>query len=167
MDEKSLEVKNYEHNLTMHYEAKRKELDILLTSSIPQQLSNMKTILWVNYLMIGLMLQFINKFPLSKIIVGFFLLSLAAVISVMFAMLTNRSKSYGVPKDVQHMSLYEDNQWTISQATFDMLGALQESVKENGKVITNRGKLMHIATWFTLSSLIFIAIAFFIKQLNL
>lgn len=167
MDEKSLEVKNYEHNLTMHYEAKRKELDILLTSSIPQQLSNMKTILWMNYLMIGLMLQLINKFPLSKLIIGFFLFSLAAVISVIFAMLTNRSKSYGVPKDIRHMSNYEDHEWTISQATFDMLDALQDSVQENAKVITNRAKLMHIATWFTLCSILFISIAFFIKQLNL
>ena len=34
MIKKDLEVQNYETNLKMHYEAKRKELDILLTSSI-------------------------------------------------------------------------------------------------------------------------------------
>ena len=71
--DKDLEVKNYEHNLTMHYEAKRKELDIQLSSSMPGQMSTIKTILWINFLLIGLMMQFIKKFPLPDVIVGFFI----------------------------------------------------------------------------------------------
>jgi len=166
MDEKDLEVQNYESNLKMHYEAKRKELDILLTSSIPQQLSNMKTILWINFLMIGLMLQFIKKFPLPEINIGFFILLILAIISVILAMLTNRTKSYGVPNDILQMSKYNDNVWTVSQATLDMLGNLQESIKENRKVIVNRAKLMHMSTWFTLCSIFFIVISFSIMQIS-
>lgn len=165
MIEKDLEVQNYETNLKLHYEAKRKELDILLTSSIPQQLSNMKTILWINFLMIGLMLQFIKKFPLPDTIIGFFILSLAAISSVMLAMLTNRTKSYGVPDDIFQMSKYTDNKWTISQATLDMMGTLNISIKDNRLVITNRAKFMHLATWFTFASIFFIAISFLIKQI--
>lgn len=162
----NFEITNYEHNLKIHYEAKRKELDILLSSAIPQQLSNMKTLLWVNFLMIGLMLQFVKKFPLSDIIIGFFLLSLCAVITIMIAMLTHRTKSYGVPDDILHMSTYQDNKWTISQAILDMLNAADIAVKENREIIVKRAELMHLSTWFTVVAIFFIVVSFIIRQLN-
>ena len=165
-DEKNIEVENYEHNLKLHYEAKRKELDILLSNSIPNQLSNMKTILWINFLSIGLILQFIKKFPLSDVIIGFFVLSLCAIFTVLIAMLSNRTKSYGVNDDIKMMSIYEDNQWPKSQAIFDMLYAVQLSILDNRNVIINRAKLMHIATYLTASSLFFIIYAFVLKQLT-
>jgi len=161
-----LEIENYEHNLKIHYEAKRKELDILLTSSIPIQLSNMKTILWINFLMIGLMFQFLKKFPLPDIVIGFFILSLCAIISILFAMLTNRTKSYGVYDDVKTMSTYEDDNWTKSRAIFDMLNMLQIAIEDNRLVIINRAKLMHVATWFTLASIVFLVIIFSTLQIN-
>ena len=164
---KDLEVQNYEHNLKMHYEAKRKELDILLTSSIPQQLSNMKTLLWVNFLMIALMLQFIQKFPLPDTVIGFFLLSLCAIFLVLIAMLTSRKRFHGVPDDVLHMSTYEDNKWTVSEATLDMLSTADEAVKNNRKVLLKRADLMHISTVFTTVSIFFIIVSFFLKQTNL
>lgn len=165
MPDKSLDVENYETNLKLHYEAKRKELDILLTSSIPQQLSNMKTILWINFLMIGLMLQLIKKFPLPEIIVGFFIFSLASILCVLVAMLTNRSKSYGVPDDLLQMSKYTDNEWTVSQAILDMMGTMQTSLQDNRKVISNRGRLMHLSTWFTLWAILFALLTFTVLQI--
>lgn len=165
MAEKSQEVENYETNLKLHYEAKRKELDILLTSSIPQQLSNMKTILWINFLMIGLMLQFVKRFPLPDIIIGFFIFALVSIFCVLIAMLTNRTKSYGVPDDIWQMSKYTDNDWTVSQAMLDMMGTMQTSLLENREVIKNRGRLMHLSTWFTLWAIFFIFITFTIMQI--
>ncbi len=162
-----LEIKNYEHNLKMHYEAKRKELDILLTSSMPQQLSNMKTLLWMNFLMIGLMLQLIKKFPLPDTMIGFFILSLCAILSIMMAILTNRTKYYGVPSDILHMSTYEDNKSTISQAILDMLNAANIAVTNNQNIIIKRAELMHLSTIFTVISMFFIIISFFIKEINL
>ena len=163
----NLEVENYEYNLKIHYEAKRKELDILLSSSIPTQLSNMKTLLWINFLFIGLILQFIKKFPLSDIVIGFFLFSLLAILFILFAMLTNRSKSYGVHDDIQLMSQYSDDVWTKSRAIYDMLNTVQVSIIDNRKVLLNRAHKMHIATFLTLAALIFIVLSFFIKQINL
>jgi len=162
-----LEVESYEHNLKLHYEAKRKELDILLANSLPNQLSNIKTILWINFLLIGLMLQFIKKFPLPDTIIGFLLLSSLAIFIALIAMLSNRTKSYGVNDDLEMMSKHETNIWTKSQALIDMLHALQESIIDNRKVLANRGKLMHISTWFTLFSILFIIISFILKHLNL
>lgn len=165
---KDLTVQNYEHNVKMHYEAKRKELDILLTSSIPSQLSNMKTILWINFLMIGLILQFIKKIPLSDLLIGFFILSLCAILCILVAMLKNRTKSYGVPEDLELMNSYDStDEWIVFRATKDMMYALQESIKENRKVIIERAKLMHLSTWFTFFSLVLIIISFTLKQLNL
>jgi len=165
--EKTLEVDNYEHNLQMHYEAKRKELDILLTSSIPIQLSNMKTLLWINFLMIGLIFQFIKKFPLPDIITGFFVLSFCAILSIMIAMLTNRAKSYGVSDDLELMSKYESHEWTKSSVILDMMHTIQISIIDNRNVISNRAKLMHIATLFTIVSMIFISLTFTLKNITL
>jgi len=162
-----LEVENYEHNLKMHYEAKRKELDILLSSSIPTQLSNMKTLLWINFLFIGLVLQFIKKFPLPDIIIGFFLFSLLAIIFILFAMLTNRDKSYGVHDDIKLMSQYPDDRWTKSRAIFDMLNTVQISIIDNRNALLNRAHKMHTATFLTLVALIFIILSFSMKQINL
>lgn len=162
-----LDVESYEHNLKLHYEAKRKELDILLANSLPNQLSNIKTILWINFLMIGLIFQFIKKFPLPDTIIAFFILSSLSIVIVLIAMLSNRTKSYGVNDDLEMMSKLEVNKWTKSQGLIDMLHALQKSILDNRIVLTNRGKLMHIATWFTLFSILFIIISFMFKHLNL
>ncbi|QKF72755.1 putative membrane protein [Aliarcobacter faecis] len=166
-ENEKLEVESYEHNLKLHYEAKRKELDILLANSLPNQLSNMKTILWINILMIGLITQFIKKFPLSNTFIAFFIFSSLSIVVVLIAMLSNRTKSYGVNDDLEMMNKIKVNQWTKSQGLIDMLHALQESIIDNRKVLVNRGKLMHIATWFTLFSIFFIIISFMLKHLNL
>jgi hypothetical protein len=167
-EEQKTQIERYEQNIKLHYEAKRKELDILLSSSIPTQLSNMKTILWINFLMIGLIFQFIKKFPLPDIIVGFFFLSISAIVVVLAAMLFNRTKSYGVPDNPEYINCYDSSDdWMTFRVTKDMIYTLQGSIEENRKVIINRAKLMHIATWFTTSSLISIIFAFIAKQINL
>lgn len=164
-DDEKLQVKIFEDNIKIHYEAKRKELEILLTSSIRDQLANMKTILWINFLMIGLMFQFINKMPLPNVIIGFFIFSICALSCILLAMLFNRIKSYGVPEDLELINKYDtlDN-WVNFRIIKDFMYALQESIEENRTIIINRSKFMYIATWFTFCSLIFIVIAFIQKQ---
>lgn len=159
------QIKKYEENLKLHYEAKRKELEILLTSSIRDQLANMKTILWINFLMIGLMLQYTNTIPLPKIIIGFFILSLCALFCILIAMLFNRIKSYGVAEDLEHINKYDmSDNWVNFRITKDFMYALQESIEDNRRIIINRSKLMYVATWFTFVSLLFIVVAFILKQ---
>ncbi len=164
--DKSLEVKNYEHNISIFLDAKRKENDILLTSSIPTQLTNMKTLLWINFVLIGLMLQTISKFPMSQAIIGFFILSILAILTILIAMLTNKSKSYGLNDDINTMSYYPDDEWTISQATYDMICTVQKSIEHNRLMLRARSKKLSIAKFFTLCSIIFIIITFSIKQIN-
>lgn len=164
-DNEKLQVKIFEDNLKIHYEAKRKELKILLTSSIRDQLANMKTILWINFLMIGLMLQFINKIPLPKTIIGFFILSICAISCILLSMILNRIKSYGVPEDLELINKYDSSDdWVNFKIIKDFMYALQESIEENRAIIINRAKFMFMANLLTFSSLVFIVIAFIQKQ---
>jgi cell division protein FtsL len=165
MDNK-LAVENYEHNLRMFHEAKRKENDILLTSSIPTQLTQMKTLLWINFLLIGLMLQTINKFPMSQMLIWFFIFAIFAILVVLTAMLTNKSKSYGVNDDIKTMSYYPDHEWTKSQAIFDMISTVQLSIEHNRKMLQGRSKLLSFAKYFILSGMITIILVFTIKQIS-
>ncbi|MGB3751090.1 MAG: hypothetical protein WA945_05940 [Arcobacteraceae bacterium] len=158
------EVENYEHNLKLYYEAKRKELDIILSNSMPTQMNNIKTLLWMNFLLIGLMFQFIKKFPIPDIVIGFFILSLCAIICVLMAILSNRTKSYGTLDSYEHISEYVNNKWTKSQFFIDMIDSVIYSIKHNRKILHNKSKLMHLSTWFTLLAILFIIIAFFQMQ---
>lgn len=90
-----------------------------------------------------------------------------AIFTVLIAMLSNRTKSYGVNDNLEMMSTYKTDQWTKSQALIDMLHTLQKAILDNRRVLINRGKLMYIATWFTLFSIFFIIISFIFKHLSL
>ncbi|MDD3770508.1 MAG: hypothetical protein PHV10_07875 [Sulfuricurvum sp.] len=166
MEEKSLEVTNYETNLKLHYEAKRKELDILLTSSMPTQLSTIKTLLWMNIVMVGLMMQIFRSMPLTVMAKGFFLLSIVSICITLAAMLIKRVKSYGVIDDMEYASKLQDNQWTVSQGLADMLSAAHGSIVDNRDVIVQRAKLMHIATWLTLFSILFLCLSVWFRPIQ-
>lgn len=166
MKEKSLEVTNYEANLKLHYEAKRKELDILLTSSMPTQLSTIKTLLWMNIVMIGLMMQIFRSIPLTTIAKGFFLLSIVSICITLAAMLIKRVKSYGVIDDIEYASKLHDNEWTVSKGLADMLSAAHNSIMDNRDVIVQRAKLMHIATWITLFSILFLCLSVWFRPIQ-
>lgn len=161
------EVSNYTNNLKMHLELRRKDLDIMLTSSMPLQFSHMKTLLWLNLLIIGLILNFTQHLNLSDLIVTTLLFAVLAIVVVMTAWLTNRDRSYGSPSEPDLMSRYEDNDWTQAKATLDMIGLVDSSIKENAKVLTNRGKLMHLSAISTLCAIISLALALPISPPNL
>ncbi|MDQ7084418.1 MAG: hypothetical protein Q9M36_05600 [Sulfurovum sp.] len=82
-------------------------------------------------------------------------------------MLTNRTKAYGVPDDINYMFGFEQDKKTITNALYNMMLATKNDIDSNHKVLKNRGSLMHTATWFTLSAIIFIFISFALIQSNL
>lgn len=165
MEEKTLDVTNYEANLKLHYEAKRKELDILLTSSMPTQLSTIKTLLWMNIAMIGLMMQILKTDPLTLLSKGFFLLSVVSVCITIAAMLIKRVKSYGVIDDIAYAANLPDDKWTVSKGLADMLSAADGSIKENRNVIVQRARLMHLSTWFTLFAIVFLCLSIWFRAI--
>ena len=58
----------YENNLKLHQTELRARLNINLNTDMPEQIKIMKTILWVNFLVIALALQFLKSNPLEDII---------------------------------------------------------------------------------------------------
>ena len=162
---RTLEVENYEHNLEKLYEAKQNENNILLTSSIPIQLTQMKTLLWINFAFIGFMFQIINNFNLSQLHIAFLIFSICAIYAILFSMLRGDKKAYGVNDDIDIMNSYEDNEWTKSQVMIDMISSLQVSLEYNRKILSKRGKLLQFAKYFTLLSSIVIIIIFSTQQI--
>lgn len=161
MAEKSLEVENYEHNLTMHYETKRKELDILLTSSMPNQLSNIKTLLWFNVVSMALFFKmFLSIGHTEK---GYLILASTSIIIAIYAMLVGREKDYGSPEELDLASKYKDTRWTKSQFIIDMLNTTQKSIAFNREMVILRAKLMNLSTILTFISTVYLLILLFIK----
>ncbi|MCF6341057.1 MAG: hypothetical protein L3J10_09990 [Sulfurimonas sp.] len=161
MCKKSLEVENYEHNLTIHYETKRKELDTLLTSSMPNQLSNIKTLLWFNVVSLAIFFKLFET--IIHIDKGYLLLASASILVAIFSLLVGREKDYGSPEDLTLSSKYDDNSWTKSQFIIDMLNVTQKSIEFNRTMVAVRAKLMNLSTFFTFISTIYLVILFFIK----
>jgi hypothetical protein len=160
-----IEVENYEHNLKLLHDAKQNENNILLTSSIPTQLTQIKTLLWINFAFIGFMFQVINYFNLSQLFIAFLVFSITAIYLSLFSMLGENKKAYGVNDDIQIMSQYEDNKWTKSQVLYDMISSLQVSLEYNRKILNKRGKLLKIAKYFTLLSSFTIILIFSLQKI--
>lgn len=161
MADKSLEVENYEHNLNIHFEMKRKELDTLLTSSMPGQLANIKTILWFNVVLLALFFKVCEDQILDTLSKGYLIITGVALIIAIFAMLVGREKDYGAPEEMDMANRYEDNDWTKSQFLIDMLNTTQSSIEFNRIMVTKRAKLMNLATIFTFCSTVYFLILIF------
>ena len=89
------EIEDYEENLKLHYESKRKELDIILSSSLPHQINNIKMVLWVNFLFLGLAITVSKIIHFTWIFYSSFACSIIAVICMLIALMRRRSKMYG------------------------------------------------------------------------
>ena len=159
MIEKDLEVQNYETNLKLHYEAKRKELEMLITSSMPNQLSNIKTLLWFNVASMALFFKYFQSIELLQ--KAYLVLVSASIVLLIFAMLVARQKDYGSPEDVTLASKYESGKWTQVRFTLDMLATTQNAILFNRTVVSSRAKLMNIATLFTFFATIYLILLIF------
>jgi len=159
MQSKSLEVQDYEHNLKIHYESKRKELEILLTSSMPNQLSNIKTLLWFNVASLALLFKYFTVIDTSQ--KGYLILVSVSILILLFAMLVSRQKDYGSPEDVLLASTYQSGKWTQSRFILDMLATVQHSIEFNRTMVMQRAKMMNIATFMTFFSTIYLVLMIF------
>ena len=93
-----MDIENYEHNLKIVYDSMRKDLDIILTSTIPTQKSLMKTLLWLNLTIIGFVMNQYNKVIYEILLSPSFAFSLFAIISILYSLKKGRIKFLGSPK---------------------------------------------------------------------
>lgn len=139
-------LKNLEENLKLHQESKRKILDIMLSSSMPHQVQNIKTILWMNLLFIGLSSQIFKNIEFNYIHVAFYGFISLSILLMLIALLKNRYKWYGGYDDVDYAHNIYDNKFSKS----DMLGTL---LKNDDIAITKNREIMKNTAWYMNNSL--------------
>ena len=148
-------LKNYEHNLKLHQESKRKILDIILLSSMPHQVHNIKTIVWMNLLFLGLSIQIFKNMEQGFIHIVFYGTILLSISLMLVALLRNRYKWYGGYDDIEYSHTIYDNKYSKS----DMLGTLLKNddiaITKNREIMKNtsgfmRGALMSTFLGFAL-----------------
>ena len=144
----------YEQNLQVHQESKRNILNIMLSTSMPHQLQNIKTILWVNLLFVGLATQYLRDIAFSVYHLLFYIPVVISVSLLLLAMLSKRFKWYGGYDDIDYSyTLYEEEKpHTTMLAT--LLKNDEIAIKENKKIMKHIATFMHYALWSTLVAFI-------------
>ena len=148
-------LKNLEDNLRLHQESKRKILDIILSTSMPHQIQNIKTILWMNLLFIGLSSQIFENISFDLFHVAFYTFISLSILLMIVALLKNRYKYYGGYDDIDYAHTIYDNKFAKS----DMLGTL---LKNDDIAITKNREIMKNTALYMNYSLKSTFIAFFI-----
>ena len=120
----------------------------------------MKTILWLNFLLIGFSFHLLQKSTLSILYICFFITAFASVCSIVTALINRRYKHYGVIGDIDYMSTdIPDNEWSKSAAITAILKHADDAVIENKKIMNYLSRYMHFSSWSTLLAIFFFIFA--------
>lgn len=147
---------NYEKNLKLNYEAVRKDLDILLSHTIPMQKNLIKTYLWVNFLLLGYIMHQISQVHISTILFG--LLILIWVLSLISIYCSLRALTFGQEKffghiDISIMGKIKEDQYEHINGLNKMLEATKSAFDQNARIISKRAQYISYSLRYTLSSL--------------
>lgn len=156
MDQKDLN-ESYEYNLKLYNESIRKDLDISLTSTIPIQKNLMKTILWINTSIIGLVvLSFKEHF--SDIFMAIpFVLSLFSILIILVSLKDGRVKYFGSPK-IEELNNLQEDEYMKYRGLLNLSQSYKIAFDNNIRIVKDRGGKIAIAINFTILSIISIAI---------
>jgi hypothetical protein len=150
--EKELSEKNkkmYEDNLKLHYESYRKHLDIQLSTSMPHQINNIKTILWINVLFIGLSVQILKDVKFELFHMVFYLPVSISVLLMLLALLQRRNKWYGTYDHVDYAYDIDDSKYSTSKMIGTLMKNVREAIHGNQSIMRYISKYMHSALWTT------------------
>jgi hypothetical protein len=148
LDEKKIKI--YEDNLKLHYESYRKHLDIQLSTSMPHQIGNIKTILWVNLLFIGLSVQALKDEHFSQVHLLFYVPVTLSIILMLIALLQRRTKWYGTYDNIDYAYEIDNSKYATSKMIGTLLANVRTAVEENRKIMRYISRYMHAAMWTTL-----------------
>jgi hypothetical protein len=154
----------YEHNLKLYFESKRKDLDIILTSTIPTQKNLMKTILWLNSSILAFTITLLSK-QVGIIFLSIpFLFSFAAIFHILLSLKDGREKTFGTLALSEIEKIQQDENEKI-QALYDMNTSLDKAFKANALLVEKRAQKIGTATGYTTLSVffIFILIVFYVN----
>ncbi|RXJ90397.1 hypothetical protein CRV01_04355, partial [Arcobacter sp. CECT 8983] len=154
----------FEDNLKLYFESKRKDLDILLTSTIPTQKNLMKTILWLNSSILAFTITLLGK-QVGIIFLSIpFIFSFISIFHILFSLTDGRAKSFGtIP--LENIKKIPQNKNERIQALYDMNTCIDIAFKNNSLIIKKRANKIGLATKYTIVSVtsIFFAIVFYVN----
>lgn len=145
------QIENREKNLKLHYEAMRKDLDITLSTMIPTQKNLMKTIMWVNAIILGLILNNFQKLQYAYFMIPSFAFSAFAFGLILYSLKKGRSKSLG-HIDTKEIESIAQNRFETIIGLQKLIVATEKALNQNSEIITNRGKKIADSITFTLLS---------------
>lgn len=156
--------KFYEDNLRLYFESKRKDLDILLTSTIPTQKSLMKTILWLNTTILALVIASLSK-SIGIIFLSIpFVFSFLAIFNILKSLKDGREKTFGTFSLSHVNDLYSNDNAKI-QGLYDMNNSLDIAFKNNADLVKKRAERIATATNYSIVSIttIFIMVILYVN----
>lgn len=153
-EESKKSLSDYEENLKLHYEACRKDLDIQLSSSMPQQINIIKTILWINLLLLGVSVQLLKEVPFLLVHLVFYIPVSISVFLMLVSLLQRRVKWYGSYENIDLAHNLYGEKYAKSDMISTMLKNVRTAYEGNRDVMRGISKYMHSALWTTLTSCI-------------
>jgi len=152
-------IEDYEYNLKLYNESIRKDLDIILSSTVPIQKNLMKTLLWINSVAIGLLTSFMtydlkNTFIILSISIPY-TFSFMAIMILLISLKDGRVKAFGTPI-INDFEDIEPNKWAKSQGLANINRSLKEAFDINSGIVIKRGEKIAQAVNFTILSVVFI-----------
>lgn len=157
-------ISNRERTLTLQYESLRKDFDVILTSMIPTQKNLMKTIMWINVTIIGLVVSQHDVFLYKSWLLVPLSFSTFAFLLILWSLKTGRMKMLA-QMDTQEIHSIESDKFEVIYGLIKLIETIEVATKNNMEIIISRGKSISHATNFTLASTIF-SIVFVIIQIN-
>ncbi|EOH4070568.1 hypothetical protein ACMCG3_000345 [Campylobacter jejuni] len=176
----SISYENYEKNLKLQLESKRKDLDIQLTSIIPNQIVLVRTYLWFSTLIVASILTIFSSQIKSLYFDNFFSLQSFSVISMIIALflsayciflcfkaILNISNRYFPGDAYEKFAKFETDDLEHVHGLNEMISETFVAYKENDKIIHNAAKSLRKAFWFNFISLLFFIVFIIILAINL
>lgn len=165
---------NYEKNLKLQLESKRKDLDNQLTSIIPNQLVLVRLYLWFNtFIISGILTIYLNRiknfnfedYQIVLIWVTIFF-SLCCIILCFIAILKISNRYF--PGDTyEKFAKFETNELEHVNGLNEMINEIFAAYKGNDKIIHNAARFLRWAFHCNFLSLVFFIIFIIILVFNL
>lgn len=144
----------YEHNLKLYFDSKRKDLDILLSTTIPTQKNLMKTILWLNSSILAITITLLIKKEIPVIFLSLpFIFSSIAIFHILLSLKDGREKTFGTLPLSEIDKIPQDENEKV-QGLYDMNTSLDIAFEANSLVVKKRGAKIGKAINFTMLSAI-------------
>lgn len=146
------EYEAFEANLKLNYEAVRKDLDIVLTSMIPMQKNLVKTYLWLNTTILGVIAAIYHTYGLlyGTLLLPFSASAYAVFISI-FALVHGQDKYFG-HIDINAMSKLPSDEMEKVRGLVKMTSAVKEAFEFNKTIVIKRSKYLRNALHMTIAS---------------